>query len=37
MHQKNMDTLCSISINALSNINMGACHYACVDGRSNKL
>jgi len=38
MHQKNVDTLCSISINALSsNINMAACHYACVDGCSNKL
>lgn len=38
MHQKNMDTPCSLSINALSNnINMAACHYACVDGCSNRL
>ena len=38
MHQKNMDTLFSIFINALSyKINMTAGHYACVDGCSKKL
>jgi hypothetical protein len=37
MHQENIDTPCSISISALSNnINIAACHYACVDAPTNR-